>query len=103
MESFLPAERGRQHRATRLGTSSSHGGPTSTGSLTVAVIGSARFAVADRFGADQHEGYQRAEDGERHASAKRPPEALDEGSVRRVCDAMGHRVRPRSREGDEHG
>jgi hypothetical protein len=56
VEPFLSDGRGRQHRATRLGTSSSHGGPKRTGLLTVAVIGSARFAVADRFGADQHQG-----------------------------------------------
>src|SRR5918997_2354697 len=78
-------------------------GPTRTGSLTVAVIGSARFAITRGFGADQHEGHQRAEDGKRRAGVERPPEALDEGGVRRVRDVARHRVRSGGGEGDEHG
>ncbi len=51
-------------------------------SLRVAMTGSARFTVAGRFGTDQHQGHQRAKDGQRRAGVERPPESFDEGGVR---------------------
>jgi lipoprotein-anchoring transpeptidase ErfK/SrfK len=51
--------------------------PARTRLLAVALVGSARFTVAGRFGAYQKQGDQRAEYGQRSAGIKRRPEALN--------------------------
>ena len=51
--------------------------PIRTRSPAVALVGSATFAVAGRFGAYQDQSDQRAKDGQRSAGMKRRPEALD--------------------------